>query len=128
MKEISRKSMYHEENGIACGPVSVTAIDAEIVVDDKDKNVYLHAQWVDEASSYLLLEVTRESTYDIYEKLNDADGDEFNKLIAERDRICKDQIKDNSQYALYFEELKKMIMKEMEIHNIECDLENVTTI
>ena len=27
MKEISRRSMYHEDDGAACGPVSITAID-----------------------------------------------------------------------------------------------------
>ena len=42
--------MYHEDTGMACGPVSMTTIDAEIVVEKDDgKKIYLHGQWVDQA-------------------------------------------------------------------------------
>ena len=128
MRETNRKSMYHEECGIACGPVSITAIDAEITVDDDGKLVYLHAQWVDEASAYLLLEATTESAYEIYEKLNNAEDEEFDNLIAERDRICSERIEDDSCYAHYYDELKDMISKEMKMHGIEADIDETTII
>ena len=112
MKEISRQSVYSETEGIACGPVGITAVDAEIVVDDNGEKVFLHAQWVCEAGDEILFEATRESIYEVYEKLNTADGDEFEALIEERDRIEAGKIADDSKYQAFYDELVKMIDEE----------------
>lgn len=122
MKIVSRKSMYHEDYGMACGPIGITAIDAEIVVDDNGQKVYLHAQWVDEAADIILYEATSESVYDVYKKLNSGKGN-FDDLIAERDRITAVKIEDGAKYQPYYEKLKKMIIAKMEEHDIEPDFD-----
>ena len=117
-KEISRRSMYYEEEGSTCGPVSVTSIDTEIVVEENGQLVYLHAQWVDAAGDEIVFEATAESVYDIYEKLN-ANADNFDALITERDRIEVTRIKEDERFDAYYAEMKEMIIAEMEAHGIE---------
>lgn len=51
--ELSRKSMFHSVDGI-------TAVDAEIVVMDNEKKVFIHGQWVDEVSDQILFGSTKE--------------------------------------------------------------------
>lgn len=113
IKEIERRVNYSVEDGIACGPVSIAAVDAEIVVCDNGERIYLHGQWIDEVPDEVLLEATKESVYDVYMKLNCADYEHFDELIAERDRIDADKIEDDSRYESIYEELKKMIAKEL---------------
>lgn len=114
MKEIERRINYFTEEGIACGPVSIVVVDAEIVVEDSGSKVYLHGQWVDAASEEILFEATKESVYDVYMKLNGADEDCFDELIKERDRIDAEKIIDDSRYGAYYEELKEMIFNKLE--------------
>ena len=117
--EISRRSMYHEEVGFACGPVSCTSIITEIVVDVDGKQVFLHGEWVDLAGDYYF-EATTESLFELYEKMdNAADEDEFQKALDERDRIGKDCIADDSDFEPFYEEMKKMIWEEMDAHGLE---------
>lgn len=121
MYEVSRRSMYHEDEGIACGPASITAIDAEIVVDVDGQRIYLHGQWVDAAGDDILFEANTESVYDAYEKFYNAadDDDDEQKALAECDRIGQGRIKDDPCYKSYYAELKQMIIDEMEAHDIE---------
>lgn len=119
IKELSRRCMYNVDEGVACGPVSVTSIDAEIVIEDQENNVFLHAQWVDAAGDDLYFEATRESIYDVYEKLvNCEDEEEFERLISDRDRIEENSIEEDSKYQDYYDELEKMIAAEKAAHNI----------
>lgn len=113
-KEISRRIMVNQdEGGMACGPVTgVTACDAEIVIDDNGKTVYLHAQWVDECDDEILLEATYTSVYDVYDKLNKCDWKDrktVDALLTERDRIVADGIEDDTKYQDIYDELKKMV-------------------
>lgn len=120
ISEISRRSMYHEVRGIACGPIGLTVIDAEIVVDVDDQRVFLHGQWIDEVGDQIHFEAHKESIYDAYEKLITAMNDEEEeKSLAERDRIDKGRIKSDSIFKPFYEELKQMIIDEMEAHDIE---------
>ena len=73
--EISRRSMYHEDEGIACGPVSSTAIMAEIVLDVDGQRIFLHGEWVDIAGDYYY-EATTESLFDAYEKMLNAENED----------------------------------------------------
>ena len=73
--EISRRSMYDEDEGMACGPVSSTAIIAEIVVDVDGQHVFLHGEWIDIAGEYYY-EANKESLFDVYEKMFKAASEE----------------------------------------------------
>ena len=125
MKEISRQSMYHVDEGMACGPVGITAIDAEIVVDDNGEKVYLSAQWVDAVSDEIRYLATKESTYAVYEKINNKEGD-FETLIEERDRIEKrGKIEDDERFEPFYAELKGMVIDELKKHDMEDWIEDL---
>lgn len=123
MKIVRRRSMYHEEDGMACGPTGITAIDAELVVDDNGRKIYLHAQWVDEVPDTIVYEATFESTYDVCKKLNSGKGS-FDDLIAERDRITAAGIEDDARFEPYYARLKQMILAKMEEHDIEPEFDD----
>ena len=120
MKEISRRSMCNASSGMACGPYSILAIDAEIVVEENGQNVFLHAQWIDELADEIHYEATHESVYDICEQFNKDDGD-FDKLVESRDRIEESKIEDDKRFAPFYEELEKMIFAEMRVQGIELE-------
>ena len=122
MKEISRRSMFNIEEGMACGPVSTATADAEITIDNNGDRVYLHGQWIDELGGEIFYEATKESIYDIYEKLYKKEGN-FDELMAECDRVNKDAIQNVEIYNYYFEEIKKMISYELDKHDIEFDFD-----
>ena len=117
--EISRRSMYHEDEGMACGPVSSTAIMAEIVVEVDGQRIFLHGEWVDIAGDYYY-EATTESLFDVYEKMLNAENEEDEQeALAERDRISEAKIKDDSIFESYYAEMEQMIHDEMKAHGIE---------
>ena len=117
--EISRRSMYHEDEGMACGPVSSTAIMAEIVVEVDGQRIFLHGEWVDIAGEYYF-EATTESLFDAYEKMLNAENEEDEQeALAERDRISEAKIKDDSIFESYYAEMEQMIHDEMKAHGIE---------
>lgn len=122
----SRRSMYHEDDGIACGPCGVTAVDAEIVVDDGNITVFLHGQWVDAAGDEVFFEATKESTYDVYARINNNEGD-FEENLAVRDRISEEGLGDwfpgcdiKERYAEQYAEIVEMIKAELVRHGHEC--------
>ena len=117
--EISRRSMYHEDEGMACGPVSSTAIMAEIVVEVDGQRIFLHGEWVDIAGDYYY-EATTESLFDVYEKMLNAENEEDEQeALAERDRISEAKIKDDSIFESYYAEMEQMIHDEMKAQGIE---------
>ncbi len=121
--EISRRSMYHEDEGMACGPASATAIMAEIVLDVDGQRIFLHGEWVDIVGDYYY-EADTESLLDAYEKLFNANRDEEEKAIEERDRIIEGRIKDDSIFEPYYVELEQMIHNEMDDHGIDYFFED----
>lgn len=123
INEISRRSIYHEDEGMACGPASATAIMAEIVLDVDGQRVFLHGEWVDIVGDFYY-EADMESLFDAYEKLFNAKSDGEEKAIEERDRIIEGRIKDDSIFKPYYVELEKMIRDEMENHGIEYFFED----
>ncbi len=118
--EVSRRIMYHEDTGMACGPVSMTTIDAEIVLEKDGKKIYLHGQWVDQAGDEILYEATEESLYDVYEKLHEEETDE---LMEEINRRQGKQIEEDSCFETWYRELKQMILAEMKAHGWESEIE-----
>lgn len=121
MKEISRRRMYNEDEGMACGPVSITSIDAEIVVEEENgRRVYLHAQWADMGGDMIAYEANTESIYDAYEKMFRAEDDDGIMAASdERDRIENEcAIEDDDRFRPFYDELKRMILEEMEARGI----------
>ena len=117
--EVSRRSMYHEDEGIACGPASSTAIIAEIVIDVEGQRIFLYGEWVDISGDYYF-EANNESLFDVSEKMLNAESEEDEqKAIEERDRISAGSIKDDSIFEPYYAELKQMIHDEMKANGIE---------
>lgn len=115
IKEVRRRVMCTTDEGIACGPVSSTAIEGEIVIDDEGKEVYLHGQWVLEAHESILVEATNESVYDIYERM-DINSDEFDAMIKEIEEIRKTTIDENTarnRYGAYIDALAEMIIEKI---------------
>ncbi len=125
MTEISRRSLYHEDEGLACGPVASVAVMTEIVVDVDGRRVFLHGEWVDIAGDNCYFEADTESLFDAYVKLFDAETEDAEEnAIAERDRISEGKIEDDSVFEPYYAEMERMIRDEMKAHGIECDCED----
>ena len=133
MKELSRRAMSNEEVGMACGPMGIYAVDAEIVVEDEGHVVYLHTQWVNEACDMILFEASTASLYDCYEELNglaDADMDVFNAAIEKHDQIEKEadieiifgEIDIQERYAIQYEQLVQMMQVVLDKDQVDFDL------
>lgn len=115
-KELNRRSMYYYGEGNYA--VSLTAIDAEIVAEDKGQPIYLHAQWVD-ALGEITYEASTKSLYDFDERFNNGEED-VEKLAEERDRVAEETKVDFEKYRGSYEEaLKQMIFDEMDAHGID---------
>ncbi len=120
MKEISRRVKSNSSEGVACGPVSIYAIDAEIVVEDEGKEIFLHAQYVSESPD-ILFEAHTKSIYDVYMELNKidaSDNEAFNTAIAKRDALdAEERVSDDldiyERYADQYRELRRMIKDTM---------------
>lgn len=132
MKEISRRAMNNESEGMACGPSGLYAVDAEIVVEDEGKTVYLHTQWVDEVPDEILFEATTESIYDQIVKINglmNADNDEFgeackvlDRIRAEKGLIGDEGINISERYAEQYQQLIQMMQEILDQDDMGFDL------
>lgn len=126
MKEIKREVMYHEDN-VDLPDVGITAIDAQIVVeDDKGKLIYMNAEWVDEVEDEILYTAAKEDLLAVRRQLRavcDRDGannwsDEFQALCDEQTRIMDAALPD-AFIDPYKADLEDMITQYMEDHGIE---------
>ena len=121
VKEISRRVMYHEDGGMACGPIFISAVHAEILLDNDGKKEYIYGEWVSEAGDDILYQVSEKSFYDIFERIYKAKSrKEEDRILADRDKIpCTEPDEDDPVYKPFMGELKKMIIREMEEHGLE---------
>lgn len=122
--------MSTSDEGIACGPAGMYAIDAEIVVEDEGRNVYLHAQWISEVGDTVSFEATTESIYDVYEELNKINGnpkafpaDAFDKVIEKRNRIQQESsiAAVFSGYEEQYDQMVQMIREVLDRDGYEYD-------
>ncbi len=122
--------MSTADEGIACGPVGMYVIDAEIVVEDEGRNVYLHAQWISEVGDTVSFEATTESIYDVYEELNKINGnpkafpaDAFDKVIEKRNRIQQESsiAAVFSGYEEQYDQMVQMIREVLDRDGYEYD-------
>lgn len=118
--ELSRRSRYHDGEGIVCGPVSISTAEAEIVVEDSGKKVYLFGEWVSESPDEVLFEATKKSIYDIQVSI-DLAKDDTDEKYEELDAVREDTIDDwfpgcdiEKRYAVQHEEILKMLQAELE--------------
>ena len=141
MTEISRRTFFGEDGGMACGPMCITEIDAEITVQDGSEVWYLFAQWVDAADDTIDYEASKESLFDVYvsimqiddyvdEIMENADEDDdidegvlseerYDMLMEKRDSIEAEEIGEDSRFSDYRKHLKQMILQVMEEHDID---------
>ena len=119
--EVSKRVLYHEDDGLACGPSGMIAIDTEIVLNVDDQRVFLHGQWISETGS-IYFEATSESIYDAYVAIYNAKDEKgWEEAISERDRIELGKLKNDSQFEKYYNEMELMIAAEKKAHGIESD-------
>ncbi len=122
IREISRRVQMTEDEGIACGPASTVSLEAEIVIDDNGKKVYLHGQWVDAAPEDTLYEAHTVSMFDMYIRMTHAEDDEeLEALCNERDRLDEMYRVDMTPYESYIAELDQMIREEGEKHRLDWE-------
>ena len=121
IKEISRRSMYHEEGGMACGPMFICAVHAEILLDHDGKKEYIYGEWVDQAGDEIYYQLSDKSVYELFERIyKTKKSSEENKILAEKDKIPhKNPKREDPAYKPFMEEIKQMIIKEMEVHGLE---------
>ncbi|MBQ2905301.1 MAG: hypothetical protein IJE54_01775 [Peptococcaceae bacterium] len=83
IKELNRQVAITENFGMVCGPCAMTAIDAEIEIEENDEKLYLFAQWVYACDEELVLKITKESLFPLYTNpdLTDEIGDETNRIL-----------------------------------------------
>ena len=134
MKEISRRAMNSESEGMACGPAGLYAVDAEIVVEDEGKLVYLHTQWVDEVPDAIHFEATTESVYDEVIKVNglmNGDNDEFDAAVEVMNRISEEKNLSKNEgidiYERYDEQYQQLVQMMQEILDQDEKGFNLTT-
>lgn len=122
--EISRRSIFDADDGLACGPAGSTAVETEIVVEMDGQRYYLHGEWVDIAGDYNF-EANTESFCCAYEKYMSASNEDAKeKAIDECNRISTGRITNDSVFEPYYAELKQMIHEEMKAHGLEYLIED----
>lgn len=129
LKEISRRCEMGENGGVACGPFSITAVVAEMVIDEDGLQKYLTCCWVSEASDAVSFEVTEKPLLPFYIDL-DTDQDEMEEA---RDSATENYTSYDGeyegayseQYAVLVSMIKEKLIKEElvdpEDFEDECD-------
>ena len=118
IEAVSRRVRFSEDTGMSCGAFDESAVDAELVLEDQGRRVFLCGQWTDQMPDRIRMEAVPESLYEISEQM-DSRGSDWGDLAARRERILKSRIDDPAaaeRYAPYFEELRRMIVSELEAH------------
>ena len=123
LKVISRRSRTHTEEGLACGPISFTNVEAEMVVKYEEKLIFLHAEWEDQTCQ-IFYEATNESIYDIDEQI-DMSSDDFDGLLEKREAIRRKKIEEDNLFKSLYADLYAMIRKELNEHDMgDLPIEN----
>ena len=125
VKEISRRAMYHEDGGLACGPIFLFAVHAEIQLDHDGKKEYIYGERVSAAGDEIYYQLSEESIYDAFQKIYKAKSQkEENRLVAAKDKIASTEPdEDDPVYGPFMKELKQMIAQEMEKNGLEADFD-----
>ena len=121
---IDSRIMSHEDKGTSKKAKPITIIDAEVVVLDKGEKVFLHGRWSSAAAKKLDIDVTKDSVYELYEKLNE--GNNNNKELLDGINRIKGHGLDGEtatqRYAEQLEHLSNMVASEMFSLNTDPEL------
>ena len=115
IKVLNKRVYDHTEEGMACGPFSITAIDAEMEVRDGENKVFLYGYWVMEAYDVMSFVAVTESILDIIYDMDEpgADSDELIKKINAIKEAGLESVLPGcdiqARYRYQFRTLKKMI-------------------
>ena len=124
--EISRRCVFREEPGLDLGLCGLKIADAEIVLKESSGNVYLTAEWSNDAPDDIFYAVTSESLVDfqISTDLPQKETDSFReRLISEGlDRYLSNP-EDEKHFSSLTVELDKMIVESLSSHGIYMDSE-----
>lgn len=120
IENVSRAAITETE-GFACGPCGVTAVDAEIEIEQGGEKLFLSAQWVDACGDELYFSVTKESAFHL-NTLPDLSDDEIEELQRIRDTEVECDLK--VEYPNQFQKLIKMVNKKLNQLGFEYDLFN----
>lgn len=82
IKELSTRCEVSSQDGMACGPCGLTAINAEMVIEEDGIQKYLICTWVSEADDAVSFEITQESIFDYLSA-----GDISDEELEDLDRI-----------------------------------------
>lgn len=119
IKELSTRCEVSSQDGMACGPCGLTAINAEMVIEEDGIQKYLICTWVSEADDEVSFEITQESIFD-YLSVSDISDEELEDLdrIRENGGIifssCDGEYsgKYNEQYNKLIDMVRSKIIEE----------------
>lgn len=113
LREISRRCEMGENGGVACGPFSITAVVAEMVIEEEGLQKYLTCCWVSEVSDAVSFEVTEKPLLPFYIDL-DTDQDEMEEV---RDSATENYTsydgEDDGAYSAQYAALVTMIKEKL---------------
>ena len=109
VNEIARRCELSTHDGMACGPFSLTSIEAELEVEEDGGKKYLHSSWVSEAPDSISFEVNNQSIFDLL--VNDGDIDELEAIRAKSKEEFGEL--DFSNYKQQIEDMLQMIKDKM---------------
>ena len=67
-KELSRRCVEIEEEGMACGPVSMLCVASEAIVETEEGIKYLTVEWISEVPDSVTMIISSQSTIDLLEE------------------------------------------------------------
>ena len=92
IKEIGRRCEVSRSSGVACGPIDMTVVNAEMKVSVNNQIRYLIVTWVQEVGDDVSFEITRESLWNYLDATCNIPNWEVDLT-----RIRKESEKDNSK-------------------------------
>lgn len=114
IKELNRKCEMAQDEGIACGPCGITAVNAEMEIEEDGQKRFLIVTWVAEAGDSVSFEVTKESIYPFL-ACEDDDMDKLESIRSDAEVMNKgkDVYKIYSkQYDILVQMVKDKIVEE----------------
>ncbi len=114
IKELNRKCEMAQDGGIACGPCGLTAVNAEMEIEEDGQKRFLIVSWIDEVIDSVSFEVTKESIYPFL-ACEDDDLEKLEHIRSEADEMNKG--KDiykiySKQYDVLVQMVKDKIIEE----------------
>lgn len=126
MEIINKRASSNEEKGVACGPIFIYAVMAEMVIVKDGHIVYEYAEWENQSGEVFFASADR-SLYDIGLALNNTSDDEFDPLCDLKNSTidagdADQNLLNEAEKEEIHEELKKMIQEILDRDEMEENL------